>query len=112
MNNPSVNISTEVSSDALFCIKKYAICPGYRAHTRRQVQTLLPLHGQGGRAGRDAVSGEKIFWFTDRWRCLEIEKKCFPSLDIQITPLHLVFQVRKNVRLNFSTLSGSKVVMY
>ena len=29
-----------------------------------------------------------------------------------ITPLHLVFQARKNVRLNFSTFSGSKVVMY
>ena len=31
---------------------------------------------------------------------------------IVFTPLHLVFQARKNVRLNFSTLSGSKVVKY
>ena len=28
------------------------------------------------------------------------------------TPLHLLFQARKNVRLNFFTFSGSKVVKY
>ena len=28
------------------------------------------------------------------------------------TPLHLVFQARKNVRLNVSSFSGSKVVKY
>ena len=34
MNNPSVNISTEVSSDALFRFYLILFCPGYRAHTR------------------------------------------------------------------------------
>ena len=75
MNNPSVNISTEVSSDPLFRFYLTLFCPGYRAHTRGQVQTLLPLHGKGGRASRDAVSGENTFLGSQMTLSEEKEKE-------------------------------------
>ena len=63
MNNPSVNISTEVC-DALYCrFHSKVFYSGYCAHPRWQVQAILPLHRQSGRASGDAVSGKKIFIF-------------------------------------------------